>query len=84
MEAKCLRPMKVTSEVLTESGDQGTRPVLFLSGATQLVKGDSKNGPNSWQGFSLQRQSVFPVLESRLGLTLALDNSCALVPWAEF
>ena len=32
MEAKCLRPMKVTSEVLTESGDRGTRPVLFLSG----------------------------------------------------
>ena len=62
----------------------GNKASPFLVWATQLVKVDCKNGPNSWQGFSLQRQSVFPVHESRLGLTLAWDYSCALVPWAEF
>ena len=77
MGAKWLRPMKVTSEVLTESGDWGTRWVLSLFGATQLVKVDCKNGPSSWQDFSLQRQSASPALEFRLSLTLALDNSYA-------
>lgn len=74
--------MKVISEVWQRWGDWGTRWVLSLFGATQLVKVDSKNGPSSWQGFSLQRQSASQPLS--LGWASPAGHNLCLRPrWAQ-